>query len=181
MQWLDFCFVTEPNAPPSNVTGYNASSTSIFVQWDQVPAQYQNGRILRYTVIYRTLPVCRGSVRGSVTTSDNNITLTGLNKYTDYNITVFASTVKGNGNVSAAIIIRTDQDGKCTLLGYFRYMVSSLAVHLLLCVFFFTCSSSGKIDNIQLSRVPIYCNGVLAQEGLTPKSCKLYPTSSIQV
>lgn len=53
-------------------------------------------------------------------------------------------------------------------------MVSSLALHLLLC-FFFTCSSSGIVDNIQPFRVPIYCKGVLAQEGLTPKSCKLHP------
>ena len=83
------------------------------------------------------LEVCPGLVTRNKTTSDNNFTLTGLNKYTNYSITVFASTVKGNGIVSPATIIRTDQDGKSTLLGYFRYMVSSLAVHLLLCVFFY--------------------------------------------
>ena len=90
-----------------------------------------------YTVIYKMLEVCPGLVTRNVTTKDNNFTLTGLNKYTNYSITVFASTVKGNGIVSPATIIRTDQDGKSTFLGYFRYMVSSLAVHLLLCVFFY--------------------------------------------
>lgn len=73
-----------------------------------------------YTVIYKKSPGCPGLATGIVTTSDNNFTLTGLNKYTNYSITVFASTVKGNGIVSPATIIRTDQDGKSTLRGYFR-------------------------------------------------------------
>ena len=40
--------------------------------------------------------------------------LTGLNKYTNYRITVFASTVKGEGNVSMPIIVITDEDSKYT-------------------------------------------------------------------
>ena len=81
---------------------------------------------MNYTVSYRPLTDCPAKA-GNFTTPENNFTLIGLNNYTDYSITVFASTVKGNGNVSAAKIIRTGQDGKCTLLGYFCYMVSSLA------------------------------------------------------
>ncbi|XP_074611679.1 receptor-type tyrosine-protein phosphatase F-like isoform X2 [Acropora palmata] len=100
----------KPKAPPSNVTGHSPSSTSIFVQWDQVPTEDQNGVIQSYTVIYKMLEVCPGLVTRNKTTSDNNFTLTGLNKYTNYSITVFASTVKGNGIVSPATIIRTDQD-----------------------------------------------------------------------
>ena len=38
--------------------------------------------------------------------------LTGLNEYTNYSITVFASTVKGGGNVSEPIIVITDEDSK---------------------------------------------------------------------
>ena len=38
--------------------------------------------------------------------------LTGLNEYTNYSITVFASTVKGDGNASAPIIVITDEDSK---------------------------------------------------------------------
>lgn len=38
--------------------------------------------------------------------------LTGLNEYTNYSITVFASTVKGEGNVSEPIIVITDEDSK---------------------------------------------------------------------
>lgn len=38
--------------------------------------------------------------------------LTGLKKFVNYNITLFASTVKGNGNRSGPIFVITDQDSK---------------------------------------------------------------------
>ncbi|XP_015768418.1 PREDICTED: uncharacterized protein LOC107347066 isoform X3 [Acropora digitifera] len=101
--------ITGPSAPPANVSGHNTSSSSIFVQWDQVPAAHQNGAILYYTVTYRALP--SGSVQtNNVTAPANQTTLTGLNKYTNYSITVFASTCKGAGNVSAPFFIVTDED-----------------------------------------------------------------------
>lgn len=39
-------------------------------------------------------------------------TLTGLNKYTNYSITVFASTVKGNGPASVPTVVITDEDSE---------------------------------------------------------------------
>ena len=41
-----------------------------------------------------------------------NVTLRGLEEYTDYSIFVFASTVKGDGNASNPIIVTTDEDSK---------------------------------------------------------------------
>ena len=38
------------------------------------------------------------------------VTLIGLNEYTNYSITVFASTVKGDGSVSEPVIVITDED-----------------------------------------------------------------------
>ena len=105
------CFSTEPNAPPASVTGHNASSTSIFVSWGQVPFLDRNGVILSYTVTYTALP--SGSTQTkNVTAPSNQTTLTGLNKYTNYSITVFASTSKGGGNQSTAIVITTNEDSK---------------------------------------------------------------------
>ena len=106
-----FIFILEPNAAPSAVAGYNTSSTSIFVDWDDVPQPDQNGIILSYTVTYTELP--NGSpVPQVVDAPTTQATLTGLNEYTNYSITVLASTSKGNGNVSEAIIVITDQDSK---------------------------------------------------------------------
>ena len=105
------CFSTEPNAPPSNVTGHNASSTSIFVSWGQVPVSDQNGVISSYTVTYMALPAGSSQTKG-VTAPANQTTLTGLNEYTNYSITVFASTSKGGGIESTPIVVITDEDSK---------------------------------------------------------------------
>ena len=102
---------TEPNASPSYVNGHNTSPTSIFVQWSNVPAADQNGVILSYTVTYKALP--DGSPQTKVVSAPTTqVTLTGLNEYTNYSITVFASTIKGNGNMSEPIVVITDEDSK---------------------------------------------------------------------
>ena len=79
--------------------------------WNEVPADKQNGIITSYTVTYQ-----------SQTENDNGRVLVGsryriinlirLKGYVNYSITVFASTVKGNGPASAPIVVRTDQDSK---------------------------------------------------------------------
>ena len=109
--FLHFFLFLGPNAPPSNVRGQNSSSTSIFVQWSNVPAADQNGVILSYTVTYKALP--DGSPQIQVVSAPvSQATLTGLNEYTNYSITVFASTIKGDGNTSVPIIVITDEDSK---------------------------------------------------------------------
>ena len=109
--FLDFVSFLGPNAPPSNVRGNNSSSTSIFVQWSNVPEADQNGVILSYTVDYKALP--NGSPQTEVVNAPTtHVTLTGLNEYTNYSITVFASTMKGDGNTSVSIVVITDEDSK---------------------------------------------------------------------
>ena len=108
---LFLCLLIEPNAPPANVNGHNASSTSIFVSWEQVPFQDQNGVIVSYTVTYRSLPT--GSAQtNKVTAPASETTLTGLNEYTNYSITVFASTSNAGGRESTPIVVITDEDSK---------------------------------------------------------------------
>ena len=103
--------IVVPNAAPANVTGNNETSTSIFVQWDEVPANNQNGIIVNYTVTYTELP--NGSPAAEVVTAPKrNITLVQLNKFTNYSITVFASTSKGGGSRSDPIFVITDEDSE---------------------------------------------------------------------
>ena len=99
--------------------GHNTSSTSILVQWGDVPLADQNGIILSYTVTYKALPGDSLQTK-EVDSSSNETTLTGLNEYTNYSITVSASTLKGEGNVSAPIIVITDEDSmfaRCSVEG----------------------------------------------------------------
>ena len=103
--------LVEPNAPPVNVQGHDISSTSIWVDWDNVPVVDQNGIILRYTVRYAALP---GGIPRTVVVSApiTHVTVRGLEEHTNYSILVFASTVKGDGNSSNPIIVTTDEDSK---------------------------------------------------------------------
>ena len=107
---MHFAFI-EPNAPPANLIGHNASSTSIWLEWDTVPVADQNGIILSYTVTYTPLPV--GIPRTAVVSATaTHLALKGLEEYTNYSILAFASTVKGDGNASYPIIVTTDEDSK---------------------------------------------------------------------
>ncbi len=101
----------EPAAAPENVTGHNSSSTSILVTWDDVPAAEQNGIILTYTITYESLTQNHTS-SATVNFTDHQTNLTGLRKYVNYSITVFASTIKGDGPASDPIFVTTDQDSK---------------------------------------------------------------------
>ena len=105
-------FQLGPDGAPQNVTGYNTSSTSIIVLWDEVPADKQNGIIKRYTITYQSQTENHnGNV--SAGPDDRQKNITGLKKYVNYNITVFASTVKGDGPPSSPVlVVRTDQDSK---------------------------------------------------------------------
>ena len=73
------------------------SSTSIFVQWDQVPLPYQNGVILYYTVTYRLYYNGLFPQTVVVAAPTTQVTLTGLNQSTHYSISLSASTSKGRG------------------------------------------------------------------------------------
>ena len=108
------------------MTGHSASSTSIFVSWGQVPFPDQNGVILSYTVTYRALP-SGSSQKGNVTAPANHTTLSGLNEYTNYSITVFASTSKGGGNQSTPIVVITDEDSK--------FVIAEFCLCVFLCCF----------------------------------------------
>ena len=106
-----FSVYPEPNAPPSYVQGRNTSSTSILVQWGDVPAADQNGIILSYTVTYKALPGGTPETK-VVIAPTTEVTLTDLNEFANYSITVLASTVKGAGNDSEPIVVVTDEDSK---------------------------------------------------------------------
>ena len=58
--------------------------------------------------------------RAVVSAPTTHVTLRSLEEYTNYSIFVFASTIKGDGNASAPIIVTTNQDGK--LLKNLRYL-----------------------------------------------------------
>ena len=80
--------------------------------WDEVPADQQNGIITGYTITYQSQTQ---NDNGSILAGpdDRQKEMTNLKEYVSYNITVFASTVKGDGPPSdPVIVLRTHQDSE---------------------------------------------------------------------
>ena len=99
----------------------STTSASIFVKWDDVPSENQNGIIRSYTVRYRSVSVEGPFTTTTVFTKEAN--LTGLIKDESYNVSVLATTVKGNGPYSVPKEFTTNEDSKYFLLGNDQAMV----------------------------------------------------------
>ena len=90
--------------------------------WDDVATDQQNGIITSYTITYQSQTE-NDNERAQVNSSSLQTELTNLKEYVNYNITVFASTVKGDGPASDLIVVRTDQDSKKYFLSRFLLYV----------------------------------------------------------
>ena len=107
--------MSEPDGAPQNGRGHNISSTSISVWWEEVQTDLQNGIITGYNITYESqTKKDNGVVLAGP--NDRQANLTGLKEFVQYNISVVAFTVKGDGPPSV-IVVRTDQDSKlnCSL------------------------------------------------------------------
>ena len=103
------------------MTGQNTSSTSISVSWEEVQAELRNGIITGYTIKYESLTANdNGFVQAGP--HDRQANLTGLEEFVEYNISVVAFTVKGDGPPSV-IVVRTDQNSESNKLNVFSLYV----------------------------------------------------------
>ena len=102
-------FFLVPSAPPSNVTVQEKTSTSsLSIQWMDVPDNETNGHLIGYTVIYRAVKVggkevVDDVVKESVGTGTHSITLNDLQSFTTYEIRVAGITRRGEGVFSQPI------------------------------------------------------------------------------
>ena len=104
--------------------GHNISSTGILIEWGDVPAFDKIGIITSYSIKYQSQTENHhgSAVAGP---NDREIELKGLKEYVHYDITVLASTSKGDGPDSSLILVSTDQDSKCC---YFPNLLSMINV-----------------------------------------------------
>ena len=102
-----------PNAAPTNVAAVDISSIEIMVSWDEVPPIDQNGLITMYEVLYVPLETFEGTITSvTVNTTNTSTTLSGLEEFVEYNISVRAYTSEGPGPYSEEITVMTLEDGK---------------------------------------------------------------------
>ena len=89
------------------------ASTEILVTWEEIPAIDENGVITIYEVEFVPLETFDGQIAtNSVNISDLNATLTDLEEYVEYNISVRAYTSVGPGPYSDPVTNRTLEDSK---------------------------------------------------------------------
>ena len=116
---IQFTFQIAPSDSPQISDAMGVSPTAIFVWVEEVPPAEQNGVIIKYEIQYIPLETCSDTVMFktvSITdTSLRSITLTGLEEYAEYNISVRAYTSVGPGPYSDGILERTLVDGKNTI------------------------------------------------------------------
>ena len=91
-----------PSAP-ENVTANSLSSTSIAVSW--LPPSIRNGIVRSYRVVFTT-----GDDVNNTITTNTSVIITMLERFTAYQIQVFAITVV-EGNGSEIVMVTTDEDG----------------------------------------------------------------------
>ncbi|NXP92727.1 SDK2 protein, partial [Passerina amoena] len=100
-----------PSSGPSNVSAVATSSSSLLVQWSDIPEADCNGLILGYKVLYKE----KGSeARARFWLAEGNAShsaqLTGLAKYTLYEIRVLAFTRMGDGVPSRPPVLERTLD-----------------------------------------------------------------------
>lgn len=107
----------EPSGPPQEVTCASPSSTNILVSWRPPPVELQNGIITQYTVHYAATEGEDTTTRQivNIPPESTQYLLENLEKWTEYRVTVTAHTDVGAGPESLPQVIRTEEDGMCSL------------------------------------------------------------------
>ena len=111
---ITLCYFIAPASPPANVSAMSTSPTSITAMWDEVPAIDQNGIITMYEVMYTPLNTFGGQIFANTTNvsgSELMVTLSYLQEYVNYSISVRLYTSTGPGRESDALIELTLQAG----------------------------------------------------------------------
>jgi len=95
-----------PSTAPLNLVAHlNATShDSIFLSWDPIPPEDQNGIILGYVI--NLTDISNGDMQ-QLSSDSNNLTVDSLSPYTTYVCIVAAYTSAGIGPVSAEVSVQT--------------------------------------------------------------------------
>ena len=98
-----------PSAAPNITNLFNTSSTTLFVTWlHDIPPEMYNGILIGYQVRWQGSGASSSVLLGL---DANSYNITGLNKYTSYNVFVAGRTNGGVG-VERKKTVMTDEDSK---------------------------------------------------------------------
>ena len=107
------CLFSVPSLAPVNGRRVVHNSTTISISWEAVPEEHRNGIIIGYIVnIYDDFPDLLNKTFNISGALNLHLTIYGLEKFTEYQITVSAKTSKGVSNESPVIDVQTAEDGE---------------------------------------------------------------------
>ncbi|XP_067353332.1 protein tyrosine phosphatase receptor type Db isoform X7 [Channa argus] len=98
-----------PNGYPENVISLEATATSLQLAWKSVPLIEQNGKITKYSVLYKDINSRGNASEVVVPAPGSRVLLEGLNADTVYDVRVCAFTAVGSGPYSPSVQFRTQQ------------------------------------------------------------------------
>ncbi|CAG5122899.1 unnamed protein product, partial [Candidula unifasciata] len=100
-----------PSQPPEGVQASALSSDSIKVAWSPPPLFTLHGILQGYKILYKPVRLDEDESDANFQTSSQlEIVLFGLEKFTNYSIQVLAYTRKGEGVRSTSVYVRTRED-----------------------------------------------------------------------
>ncbi|XP_061093976.1 receptor-type tyrosine-protein phosphatase S-like isoform X2 [Conger conger] len=103
----------KPSAPPQEIKCSSSSSTTLLVSWRPPPEEGMNGALAGYVVRYWVEGASASAEpmeEPALPPSSGTLLLQGLEKWTQYRVSVAASTSKGTGPQSQPLLCRTDED-----------------------------------------------------------------------
>lgn len=107
-----------PSGYPENIILEDAYATSLHLAWKSVPLIEQNGKIVKYSVLYKDINSRGNASEVVVPAPGSSAKLEGLNADTVYDVRVCAFTAVGSGPYSPSVRFRTQRldQGRTTLL-----------------------------------------------------------------
>ncbi len=131
-----------PSGYPENVILEEAFATSLRLAWKSVPLIEQNGKIVKYSVLYKDINSRGNASEVVVPTPGSSVLLEGLSADTVYDVRLCAFTAVGPGPYSPSVQFRTQR------LDQGRTRTHFLTTHL---------HCSGGITRFLTAHLRIYC------------------------
>lgn len=98
-----------PSGYPENVILEEAYATSLQLAWKSVPLIEQNGKIVKYSVLYKDINSRGNASEVVVPAPGSSVLLEGLNADTVYEVRLCAFTAVGPGPYSPSVQFRTQR------------------------------------------------------------------------
>ncbi|KAA8594892.1 hypothetical protein FQN60_012027, partial [Etheostoma spectabile] len=98
-----------PSGYPENIILEESSATSLRLVWKSVPLIEQNGKIMKYSVLYKDINSRGNASEVVVPAPGSNVLLEGLSADTVYDVRLCAFTAVGPGPFSPSVQFRTQR------------------------------------------------------------------------